>query len=87
VAQGGHIEDAFFVMAKELKPGDRVQWNTPKGKTTGTVKKKLTSPKKIKGHLAKASKEDPEYLVQSEKSGKKAAHRPGELRKIQKRSK
>jgi hypothetical protein len=38
-------------------------------------------------HLAKASKENPEYLVQSEKSGKKAAHRPGELRKIQKRSK
>ena len=74
-------------MAKGLKPGDHVQWNTPQGKTTGTVKKKLTSSKKIKGHLAKASKEDPEYLVQSEKSGKKAAHRPGELRKIQKRSK
>ena len=35
-------------MAKELKPGDRVQWNTPQGKTTGTVKKKLTSAKKIK---------------------------------------
>ncbi|HEU4639726.1 MAG TPA: DUF2945 domain-containing protein [Candidatus Binatia bacterium] len=73
-------------MAKELKPGDRVQWNTPQGKTTGTVKKKLTSAKKIKGHVAKASRENPEYLVQSEKSGKQAAHRPGELRKIQKRS-
>jgi hypothetical protein len=42
-------------MAKELKPGDRVQWNTPQGKTTGRVKKKLTSAKKIKGHVAKAS--------------------------------
>ncbi len=73
-------------MAKELKPGDRVQWNTPQGKTTGTVKKKLTSAKKIKGHVAKASRQNPEYLVQSEKSGKQAAHRPGELRKIQKRS-
>ena len=73
-------------MAKELKPGDRVQWNTPQGKTTGTLKKKLTSAKKIKGHVAKASRENPEYLVQSEKSGKQAAHRPGELRKIQKRS-
>ncbi|HET9882527.1 MAG TPA: DUF2945 domain-containing protein [Candidatus Binatia bacterium] len=73
-------------MAKELKPGDRVQWNTPQGKTTGTVKKKLTSAKKIKGHVAKASRQNLEYLVQSEKSGKQAAHRPGELRKIQKRS-
>lgn len=74
-------------MAKQLKPGDRVQWNTPQGKTTGKVKKKLSSSKKIKGHVAKASKENPEYLVQSEKSGKEAAHRPSELRKIQKRSK
>jgi hypothetical protein len=73
-------------MAKQLKPGDRVQWNTPQGKTTGKVKKKLSSSKKIKGHVAKASKENPEYLVQSEKSGKEAAHRPSELRKIQKRS-
>lgn len=73
-------------MPKRFKPGDRVQWNTPQGKTTGTVKKKLTSAKKIKGHVAKASRENPEYLVQSEKSGKQAAHRPGELRKIQKRS-
>ena len=74
-------------MAKQLKPGDRVQWNTPQGKTTGKVKKKLSSSKKIKGHVAKASTENPEYLVQSEKSGKEAAHRPSELRKIQKRSK
>lgn len=73
-------------MPKRFKPGDRVQWNTPQGKTTGIVKKKLTSAKKIKGHVAKASRENPEYLVQSEKSGKQAAHRPGELRKIQKRS-
>ena len=74
-------------MARQLKPGDRVQWNTPQGKTTGKVKKKLISSKKIKGHVAKASKANPEYLVQSEKSGKEAAHRPDELRKIQKRSK
>jgi hypothetical protein len=74
-------------MAKELKPGDRVQWNTPQGKTVGTVKKKLTSVKKIKGHVAKASKENSEYLVQSEKSGKEAAHKPGELQKARTRRK
>jgi Hypervirulence associated proteins TUDOR domain len=39
-------------MAKQLKPGDRVQWNTPQGKTTGKVKNKLTSSKKIKSHVA-----------------------------------
>jgi hypothetical protein len=74
-------------MAKELKPGDRVQWDTPQGKTTGKVKKKLTSTKKIKGHVAKASRENPEYLVESEKSGKQAAHKPGELQKARTRRK
>jgi hypothetical protein len=68
-------------MAKELKPGDGVQWNTPQGKTTGTVKKKLTAAKTIKGHVAKASKQNPEYLVQSDKFGKQAAHKPNELHK------
>jgi len=74
-------------MPKQFKPGDRVKWNTPQGKTTGKVKKKLTSAKKIKDHVANASKENPEYLVQSEKSGKEAAHRPAELRKTHKQSK
>ena len=74
-------------MAKELKPGDRAQWNTPQGKTTGTAKKKLTSRQKIKGHVAKASKEHPEYRVQSEKSGKQAAHKPAELQKAPTRRK
>jgi hypothetical protein len=78
---------AHFLMAKELKPGDRVQWNTPQGKTTGRVKKKLTSAKKIKEHVAKASRENPEYLVQSDKSGKQAAHKPGELHKTRNRPK
>jgi hypothetical protein len=78
---------AHVFMAKELKPGDRVQWNTPQGKTTGRVKKKLTSAKKIKGHVAKASKKNPEYLVQSDKSGRQAAHKPGELHNARTRPK
>jgi hypothetical protein len=28
---------------EEFEPGDKVEWNTPQGKTRGTVKKKLTS--------------------------------------------
>ena len=69
-------------MAKTLKKGDKVEWNTSQGKTTGTVKKKLTSAIKIKGHEVAASKSNPEYLVESSKSGKKAAHKPEALKKI-----
>jgi hypothetical protein len=68
-------------MAKHLKKGDRVAWNTTQGRTTGTVERRLTSPTSIKGHRVKASKDNPEYLVKSEKSGAKAAHRPDALEK------
>ncbi len=68
-------------MDKEYKGGDQVERMTSKGKTSGTVKKKLTSETKIKGHKVAASKDNPEYLVESIKSGKKAAHKPKALKK------
>ena len=71
--------------AKTLKKGDRVEWETSQGKTTGKVVKKLTSRTKIKGHQVAASKENLEYLVESEKSGEKAAHKPEALKKRSKR--
>lgn len=68
--------------AKEsLKKGDKVEWETSQGKTAGTVKKKLTAPTKIKSHEVAASKENPEYLVETNKSKKLAAHKPDALKK------
>ncbi len=69
-------------MAEELKIGDRVQWKTSQGNTTGTIKQKLTSPTDIKGHHVAASGDNPEYLVESDKTGKEAAHKPDVLEKI-----
>ena len=69
-------------MAKAtLKKGDHVEWETPQGTTSGTVKKKLTSPTKIKEHKVAASKDNPQYLVESDKSGKQAAHKAESLKK------
>ncbi len=68
-------------MAEKLKTGDKVEWETSQGKTSGTVKKKLTKPADIKGHHVAASAENPKYLVESEKSGKEAAHNPAALKK------
>jgi hypothetical protein len=67
---------------EEFEPGDKVEWNTPQGKTSGTVKKKLTSRTEVGGQTIAASEEDPRYLVESEKSGKEAAHKPGALKKV-----
>ena len=65
----------------EFKQGDRVEWNTPQGKTRGTVKKKLTSETEVGGQKINASEVDPRYLFESEKSGKEAAHKAGALSK------
>ncbi len=68
-------------MAKELKPGDKVAWNTSQGETTGEVVKKQTKETEIKGHKVAASKEDPQYIVKSDKTGAQAAHKPDALTK------
>ncbi len=65
----------------EPAPGDKVEWNTPQGPTTGEVTKKLTHPRKIKGHQVKASPDNPEFLVQSDSTGAEAAHKPQALHK------
>ncbi|WP_018901396.1 DUF2945 domain-containing protein [Rhizobium sp. 2MFCol3.1] len=68
-------------MSKDLKKGDHVTWKTSQGETTGTVVKKQTSPTKIKGHDVKASQADPQIIVESSKTGAKAAHKPSALKK------
>ncbi|WP_017651419.1 DUF2945 domain-containing protein [Fortiea contorta] len=70
-------------MAEKFNKGDKVKWNTSQGETTGEVEKTLTSPTEIKGHQVAASKDNPEYLVKSEKTGKEAAHKPDALEKIE----
>lgn len=69
---------------KDLKTGDRVSWDTSQGRTTGTIKKRLTKPMTIKEHEVKASPDHPEYLVETEKSHKEAAHEPKALTKLKK---
>jgi hypothetical protein len=69
-------------MSDDFKPGDHVEWNTSQGKTTGTVKRKLTAPADIKGHHFAASPENPEYLVVSDESSAEAAHKPEALRRV-----
>ncbi len=68
--------------SQDFEQGDKVEWNTPQGKTRGTVKKKLTSRTEADGQTVAASEDDPRYLVESEESGKEAAHKPDTLEKV-----
>lgn len=68
-----------------FRKGDRVSWSyrsaTKGKKIVGKVLKRLTSTTTIKGHSAKATTEDPQYLVESDRGGQ-AAHHPDALTKL-----
>jgi hypothetical protein len=66
-------------MPKTLKAGDKVKWDTSQGETHGKVVRKQTSDTKIKSHVVRASKADPQYIVESDKTGARAAHKPQSL--------
>jgi len=61
-------------MAKDLKPGDRVSWKSHGGEARGKVVKKQTSRTKIKGHEVAASRDEPQFIVETDE-GKRAAHK------------
>ncbi len=65
---------------KDLKPGERVAWQSSGGHSEGKVVEKVTKPAKAKGHVAKASPDAPQYRVKSDK-GDEALHKPEALQK------
>lgn len=66
-------------MADNPKRGAKVSWKSHGGEAHGKVVRKLTSPTTIKGHKVAASKDNPEYLVETDE-GKRAAHKAGALK-------
>ena len=66
----------------DFKKGDRVTWQSHGGEAIGEVLKKITSDTEAGGRTVRASKEEPQYLVRSEKSGGEAVHKPSALKKV-----
>lgn len=69
----------------KLSKGDDVSWNTPQGKTSGKVVKKVKGTQSVtvgnnKKRTVKASDED-KVIVKSKKSGKQAVHSAKSLKK------
>jgi hypothetical protein len=59
--------------------GDAVTWNTSQGQTHGTVVEQKTKEFQHDGQTFKASEDEPYYVVESDKSGSKAAHKESAL--------
>ena len=66
-------------MAKEFEKGDHVRWRSHGGEAEGTVVREITADTEAAGRTVRASQEEPQYEVRSEKSGGTAVHRPGAL--------
>jgi hypothetical protein len=66
----------------DVQVGDRVSWDTSQGRTQGTVVERRTKDFTFDGQDFRASPDDPKLIVESEKTGAKAAHKPSALRKL-----
>jgi hypothetical protein len=65
----------------EFEKGDHVLWKSHGGTAEGEVEKKITEDTQAGGRQVRASEDDPQYLVKSEKSGGEAVHKPDALSK------
>lgn len=69
-------------MADGLKVGDRVSWNTSQGRTRGVIEERRTSDFEFDDQHFTATSGEPSFIVRSEKTGARAAHRGSALRKL-----
>ena len=71
-------------MVEDVHKGDQVRWNSHGSEATGKVEKKITEDTEEAGRKVRASKDDPQYLIKSDKSGGEAVHKPDALKKDKK---
>jgi plastocyanin len=62
-----------------ISPGDKVSWNTTPGRTHGKAVEKRVKEFTFDGQKFKASEDEPYWIVESEKTGAKAAHKESTL--------
>jgi hypothetical protein len=67
-------------MTRHFSVGDHVRWNSEAGQVRGTIVKVHTRDFDYKGHTHRASKDDPQYEIKSDKTDHVAAHKGGALR-------
>ena len=67
-------------MPKMFKRGDHVAWNSEAGRVRGVILRKITGDVRFKGYVHHASKDEPQYLIQSDRTDHVAIHKGQALR-------
>ena len=62
-------------MSTKFKVGDHVRWNSEAGWVSGTIVRIHTRDFDYKGHTHRATPDDPQYEIKSDKTDHIAAHR------------
>ena len=71
-------------MATNFKRGDHVEWNSEAGRVRGTIQEEVTREIIFKGYKRHASKEEPQYIIKSDKTDHLAIHKGSALKKVKK---
>ena len=71
-----------MAMQGPFKIGDHVSWNSEAGRVSGIIRRKISAPMEFKGYIVHASREEPQYLIESDKTGHLAMHKGSALRKL-----
>ena len=74
-------------MAKRFKVGDHVGWNSEAGRVSGTIVTVHTRDFEYKEHRHRASRDDPQYEIKSDKTDHIAAHKGSALERVRGKSK
>ena len=69
-------------MPGAFKAGDHVSWNSEAGRVSGIIRRRISAPMQFKGYTVHASREEPQYLIESDKTDHLAMHKGSALRKV-----
>jgi Hypervirulence associated proteins TUDOR domain len=74
ISPGGHA-----VAEHSFSKGDKVEWKSHGHNVKGEVVEKITDDTQAAGRTVRASDDDPQYRVTSDKTGSDAVHKPDAL--------
>jgi hypothetical protein len=69
-------------MVKTFKVGDHVSWNSEAGRVRGKIVKVHRRAVNYKGHVHRATPDEPQYEIKSDKTDHVALHKAAVLRRL-----
>jgi hypothetical protein len=71
-----------MTMPSTFRIGDHVSWNSEAGRVSGIIRRRVSAPMRFKGYTVHASRAEPQYLIESDKTDHLAMHKGSALRKL-----